>query len=156
MTLPRTNQLSPTQCNEVATCVKEEFELKDNDDAIIILSIFAQQGATSNNADGNMSINILGKQYKLARVRKAFKKAKCNKGFRKYARAKANEIANVCIKLKIEGNLVAKIKRMFPDLEISQEESYWLSDFQCYNPDVPERLRTLILKTFPKKRNPKR
>lgn len=73
-----------------------------------------------------MTVTLLNKQYKQIRVRRAFKQAKWNKGFRKDAPAKATEIANVYTELGIEGNLVAEIKRIQPDIKITKEESYCL------------------------------
>jgi hypothetical protein len=150
--LPRSNMLTKEQPSAVKAEVMKTFEFQTPDDASILLAMFAQQGATSHKADGNLALTYSGQSYKLAAVKRAFAQAKCKRGFRKYARKNATSIFQVCQFLEIEGNLVPKIKKLYPELELTSEETYWLSDFQAYNPECPDRVRKLLLSSFSKKK----
>ena len=54
MQLPRSNMLTEEQFSAVKAEVMRTFDFKSPDEAAIPLAMFAQQGATSHKADGNL------------------------------------------------------------------------------------------------------
>lgn len=148
--LPRSNVLSTSTSDAIIEHYKNVTKLKTTEDTFTVIAIFAQQGATARSCDGNMSIKIKEQTFKLSELRKTFSINKCKNGIRKFARTHATEIHFICSKLQIPGNLYNKLQKRQPNLNITAEESYWMSDFQAYNPDCPKDIRDKIIQSFPK------
>lgn len=148
--LPRSTQITPTQANTILEKFSEQQKLTINQ-AKVVISILLQSGGTAKGCDGNLTINIFGQAIKLAYLRKALAEVKCKGYERRLAKHVASEIAMVCTKLKLPGNLTNKIKRLNPDRQFTLEETVWLSDFQVDNPACPELLRRFIAESFDKK-----
>ena len=151
--LPISDRLNKEQCNCIITTLIKEFELQNELDALVVMTLICQSGATSPAFDGNRSIGFDGKEFQIAKIRKIFNQCKAKNGMRKFARNYANEMYNISKQLGIKGNLCKKIKNLKLNEELKWEidDDYWLSDFQAYNPNAPERIRKLIIESFPKK-----
>lgn len=144
----RTSKLQRGIAEKILEETKTQFELKSREEALVVIAILFQQGGTARSCDGNMSISIFDKEFKLADLRKILKKLSCNKGERKLARTLATEIFEVAKTLEIPGNLYQKIQKLDLKKTFSLTEKVWLSDFQSDNEDCPLELRELILNSF--------
>lgn len=148
--LPRSNVLSPNTSQAIIKHYKTVTESDTDEDAFTVIAVFAQQGATARSCDGNMTIKLLGKTFKLSTLRKIFSENKCKNGIRKFARTHADQIHFVCKELGIPGNLYNKLQKKQPSQNITTEDSIWMSDFQAYNPNCPKEIRDKIIQSFPK------
>ena len=145
--LPRSSNLSNAQVNHIIGRLNDKWEIC-TEDTCTVLAILFQQGATAKSCDGNLTIKYRNKEYKLAHLRAVLKQESLSRNERKLARSLATTIQKISTKLQIPGNLTKKIKQNFPQERISEEEIYWLSDFQTDNKDCPEHLRNLLTKNF--------
>ena len=126
----------------------EENQIRSNFQAIAILAYLFQSGGTTNSCNGQLKAEMFDRTIELQRIRKILKNLGLNKSMRKLARTLQNDIHAISTRLELPGNLFRKIKRMNPNLTISKEESYWLSDFQANNSLCPINLRNLINESF--------
>jgi hypothetical protein len=147
----RTSKLQKGTAEKILKRIQEQFELNGSDESLTIIAILFQQGGTARSCDGNMSITVFDKEFKLADIRKILKQMSCNKAERKLARTLASEIREIALILEIPGNLYSKIQKNDLTKTFTIEEKTWLSDFQSDNEDCPVELRSLIIETF--KRN---
>ena len=144
----RTSKLQRGTAEKILEEIKNQFELNNREEALVVIAILFQQGGTARSCDGNMSISIFDKEFKLADIRKILKQTSCNKGERKLARTLATEIFQVAETIEIPGNLYQKIQKQDLKQTFSLTEKVWLSDFQSDNEDCPLELRELILSSF--------
>lgn len=84
--LPRNNMISKAKEEQIMDFIMKKYELKNHDEALTIIAIFAQQGASSPSCDGNLSFTFKSKEYKLADIRKCFAENGAKQGVRKFAR----------------------------------------------------------------------
>ena len=156
ISLPKENKLSKTQTENIINAIQNKYNLLNKNDALCMLAMVCQKGATSPSYDGKavfMLKTSVGEiiEFKISEIRQIFIEEKCKGGLRKFARTYATEFFKISKSLNIEGNLNKKIKRLNPNLELEDDAAYWLSDFQAYNEDAPKKLRNLIIKSFPKR-----
>lgn len=147
----RTSKLQKRTADKIIKRIQKQFKLNNTDEALTVVAILFQQGGTARSCDGNMSITVFNKEFKLADVRKVLKQMSCNKAERKLARTLASEIREIALVLEIPGNLYSKIQKKDLSKTFTIEEKTWLSDFQSDNENCPAELRNLILETFKKK-----
>lgn len=147
--VPRSNQLSKPTCDLILKDTKEKYGLEDTNEALAIISVFAQHGGTASSCDGNMKITFLGKDYLLAGIRQIFTQNKAKNGLRKFCRTYGNKIYAICKELDIPGNMYKKILHLNPAEREVEQLKHWLSDFQAFNPDAPAQARSYIIKAFP-------
>merc|ERR1712032_279608 len=142
--VPSRSYILPTgKVDEILKTIKEQYEVT-REEAVAILTVLFQQGATARGCDGNMTTNLFNKDIKLAEIRKILKQHSCNKSERKLARALANEIFEIALIMELEGNLYSKVQKQNLEAIYQLDEKVWMSDFQSENPNCPVRIRTLI------------
>ena len=147
----RSFKLQSGVVTEIKKKIVDQYKLHSPEEATVVLALFFQQGGSARSCDGNMSVKIFDKEFKLANIRKTLKNCSCNKGERKLARSLANEIREIALIMELPGNLYNKIQKKNLSKNFTIEEKVWLSDFQSDNESCPVELRTLILETFKKK-----
>jgi len=154
----RSSKLSASAVNTILESIKKKYLLNDAGDAIPVLAMLFQGGATARGCDGNMVISIYDKEFKLADIRKILKEASCNRAERKLARSLADQLHEVSVLMELDGNLYKKIQRTHLDKKFDQSEKSWMSDYQADNPNCPLQIRNLIVETFQsrKKNTPKK
>lgn len=145
--IPRGGQMTKESGTEVLKNFAEKVGISYNQ-AIIAMSILFQTGGTNRSCDGNLQTEFAGKTIKLATLRSSLRECKQKGGERKLARLYGSEIFQVSQKLNIPGNLYKKCTRLNPGKNISEIESYWLSDFQIDNVDCPVGTMSLIQQVF--------
>lgn len=118
------------------------------DQGLAAFAIMAQQGATARGCDGNLSATIFGNDFKLAQLRKILRSKGLGKSERKLARALAQELFQISLCLDIPGNLSGKISQKDPSVKFTRDELIWMSDYQAYNQNCPDKIRTLLLDSF--------
>lgn len=146
----RTSKLPAGSVEKIITEIGKHYKLESRDEVIAVLAILFQQGGTARGCDGNLSITLFGKEFKLADIRKILKQCSCSKAERKLARSLANEIYQISLIMETPGNLYSKIQKKDLNKLFTMEQKVWLSDFQSENEKCPTELRTLILDTFKK------
>lgn len=155
--LTRSTVLTKKQCDSVIEEIKNAFSLKNiqiNEfEAFTILAITAQQGGTARGCSGNYNFGYKGINIKLSIIRNCFKNSINDRyGLRKFARTHASYFHEICYNCgKLQGNLSNKIKNI-TEIEISEGEAVWLSDYQADNEACPEKLRKLIKLAFKTKK----
>lgn len=154
--VPRSSEVSQASIDSLLDQMVSDTDIPvtTKEQASAVLAVLFQQGGTARSCDGNMTIRIFNKDFKLSRIRKCLKDVRLNKNERKVARSMATDIQKICLAFELPGNLHQKIKRQNSERTFTLEESVWLSDFQAYNDDAPSELRTLILQSFKKPLNP--
>jgi hypothetical protein len=150
-TSPFPERLNETQTESILFNVRKILDFDSTPKAFVIIVIAVQQGGSAASCNGNMEIIYKDQAIKLSKIREGFKAAGQRRSVRKFARTHATKIALTCAELGIPGNLVMRVKREQPDANIEEKYLCWLSDFQAYNEEAPERVRTAILATFTKK-----
>lgn len=155
--LPPSEKLTDVETIKILEAITEEFNFpKPSDEnkhrlnfqAIAILAYLFQIGGTASSCNGQLKVEMFDRTIELHKIRKILKNLGLNKSIRKLARTLQNDIFTISKNLGIPGNLYGKIKRMNPNITISKDESYWLSDFQANNPSCPPNLRNLINESF--------
>jgi hypothetical protein len=114
--------------------------------AFIAICIICQKGGTAKRALGDIYAIIDGKKVTLALIKEVIEKNKWKFTLRQFARSNATFIYKISMKYSIAGDLYKKISRKHQN--ISQDESYWLSNFQMDNLECPENLRSYIIEHF--------
>lgn len=156
MSVSRSSTYTQEKSMEVLDKIQVDLKVSDRLEALAIIGALFHLGGTARKCDGNLSVDLFGRNTKLAEIRRTLRECGVAKSERKLARSFATEIRNICLELKIPGNLCSKIQKTYPELEIfSIEEATWLSDFQLENPDCPAELRKLIGNLFTTERNSK-
>jgi hypothetical protein len=116
------------------------------DQATVAIAIICQKGGTSKKAQGTIYANVDGHKVDLNLVRRIMRENGLNYTLRQWARTHASEIFELASNFGIEGDLSKKIARNRP--EITQEEKYWLSNFQMDNPNCPQNVRDLLMEHY--------
>jgi hypothetical protein len=150
LTLANSNTISRSITEKILLDIQQKYNLENVEDALVIIAIFAQKGATSSKCSGNMTYTYDAIEYKLADIRKIFAKNNSKNGIRKFARTYGEKFYDICKILDIPGNMYQKVRRLHPNSNISEQDKYWVSDFQAYNDNAPMEIRNLIIKSFPK------
>ena len=107
----RSSKLQPGVVTEIKKKIVDQYKLHSPEEATAVLALFFQQGGTARSCDGNMSVKIFDKEFKLANIRKILKNCSCNKGECKLARSLANEIREIALIMELPGNLYNKIQK---------------------------------------------
>lgn len=144
----RTSKLPEGVVNDLLKAIVEHYELESTEQAICVLALLFQQGGTARGCDGNMSIVMFKKSFKLAEIRKILKQNSCNRSERKLARTLADSIHEIATAMEVPGNLYSKIQKNHLEKKFDTSEKAWLSDFQSDNENCPTELKTYILETF--------
>lgn len=152
LTLSNSSLMSKPTITAILNDICFNYKLEDEEDAMTILAVFCQQGATSSKCSGNMTYTFDNVIYKLSDIRKIFQKHNAKNGIRKFARTYATTFYEICELLQIPGNMYQKVKRLHPSFNFKEKDKYWVSDFQAYNENAPSEIRELIIKSFPKNR----
>lgn len=152
----RTNKITTTTREKITEEIMAAYPGTTREQIETAIALLCQMGGTARACDGNLSVTTGDVTFKLSEIRKAFQKAGCKHGLRKYARTHATEIFHICNELRklgstYHGNMYFKIKKL-QDAPISEEESIWCSDFQAFNEDAPEKLKNYVISSFPKKK----
>lgn len=140
-----TKVLSESTCNEILDMLKKKYEF-DDAEVYVAVTVILQRGGTNKGAGSTAKFTLRDKSLTaqdLQKIINIFKKKATN---RQFARAIANEIAQVAIQLNIEGDLANQMKFEFPDL--TQKEAAWCSNFQTTNPQCPERVRNWLVQNY--------
>lgn len=145
--LPRMSKISKKEGEEILDEIVFKYSLGSRKEALAALCLLAQQGGTSKGCDGNLTISIFSKEFKLSDIRKIFQTSS-KQTLRKFARTFANEAHAICLVFDVPGNLHKKIIRMHPDRDFSTSELVWLSDFQSENQNCPTEFRQFIIEAF--------
>lgn len=149
----RTSKLPEGIVSDLLEAIVKHYELESTDQAICVLAILFQQGGTARGCDGNMSIVMFQKSFKLADIRKILKQNSCNRSERKLARTLADSIYQVATVMEVPGNLYLKIQKNRIEKKFTIAEKAWLSDFQSDNENCPAELKTYIVETFKNRNN---
>lgn len=148
VSVPRSSTLAVTTSEKILSTIKTKYGYESDEEALAVVAIFAQQGATAKNCDGNMTIQFLGKTIKLAEIRKIFNTNGAKSGMRKFCRSFDESIYNIALILNLPGNLYLKISKMNPDRKFTDKEKVALSDFQSNNEEISQDFRKLIMESF--------
>jgi hypothetical protein len=146
--LPQESNLTREQCKKIIALAASQLGVSE-DEALTIIGIFLQKGATSKGYNGNATLSIFGKELKLSKVRKVFAECNCKNGLRKFARTYATEIYEIAKAVGVPGNLYKRLGSLIE--EETEEDQYWLSDFQSDNDEAPRIVRDLIKSHFRKR-----
>ncbi len=121
----------------------------DPSDLVIAVCMLLQKGGTSRQMNANSYYKYATAQvyrHDLSTVLGGkFKKVTA----RQFARAMAQKIAETALELNIPGNQSKNYQLDFPDA--TDEDLCWASDFQTFNPNCPEHVRSWLLKNFQKR-----
>jgi replicative DNA helicase len=140
-----TNVLSENICDEILEKLKEKYGFEDAE-VFVVITVILQRGGTNKSATNNAKITLNGKSLTAQDLQNTIKIVKKNATNRQFARALANKIAQVALKLNIEGDLANQMRFEFPDL--TQEEAVWCSSFQTTNSQCPEKVRDWLVKNY--------
>jgi len=146
--VPRSSTLAISTSQKILQEIKNKYKLESDEEGLVVVTIFAQQGATAKNCDGNMTIQFLGNNIKLAEIRKIFNSNGAKSGMRKFCRSFDQDIFNIAILLDLPGNLYQKISKMNPNRNFTDKDKAALSDFQSNNEEISQDLRQLIQESF--------
>lgn len=115
--VPRSAVMSPAQAENLieAFMKAQDICLPDKITATIVICILLQTGGTTRGCDGNLSVTVNNKAFKLAQLRKVLNENKFKGGERKLARTLAPIIARICLKEDIQGNLAKQVTRAHPE-----------------------------------------
>lgn len=114
--------------------------------ALAAVCIICQKGGTSRRAQGNIYAVVNGRRLDLKKIRDTIERARIKFTLRQWARTNASAIHRVASLFNVPGDLYKKILRKYP--EISNEDSFWLSNFQMDNEECPINLRRYIMEHF--------
>lgn len=132
--------------NKELNHILEEIALDrktNKEEAFAALGLLAQMGATSSRTQGRVQVTINNTPYYVELIKKIIKKV-TGKSFRRIAKTFATEFKNIAENNGYKGNLYHKIRLHYPDFEISEQDKYWISDFQSENENCPFRIREIL------------
>lgn len=115
-------------------------------EALASIAIICQKGGTSKKAQGTVYSVVNGKRLDLNMIRNIMRETGCTFTLRQWARTNATNIYEVAKIFDIEGDLAKKIARNSP--EVTQDEKYWISNFQMDNTDCPQNIREMLLNHY--------
>lgn len=151
--LPQEAKLTEERCKKIIALAAEQLGITE-DEALTIIALFLQKGATSKGYNGNATLAIFNQEFKLSTIRKFFAECQCKNGLRKFARTYATEIFEISKAAGVPGNLYKKLGHSMENEE--ENDQYWLSDFQSENGDAPQKVRNLIREHFRSRERKKR
>jgi len=140
-----TNVLSESICDEILEKLKEKYGFEDAE-VFVAITVVLQQGGTNKAARNNIKFTLNNKSLTAQDLQNTINVVKKNATNRQFARALANEIAQVALQLNIEGDLANQMRFEFPDL--TQEEAVWCSNFQTTNSQCPKRVRDWLVNNY--------
>jgi hypothetical protein len=119
--------------------------------AVCLIAGLAQKGGTNKSATNSatFSLNVGDKQpvsltaQELINIIKSHEKSGT---IRQLARSLADEIYEVAIALRIEGDLASQMKYDHPELPF--EDAAWCSNFQTTNPNCPTNVRNWLVNNY--------
>jgi hypothetical protein len=114
--------------------------------SMIAISIICQKGGTSKFAQGDIYASVNGYKLTLKDLRDVIKEKGFKFTLRQFARTYATPIHKVSSRYGIIGDLAKILSRK--DKSLSQDDLYWLSNFQMDNENCPTNLRELIMDHF--------
>jgi hypothetical protein len=113
---------------------------------LIAVSIICQKGGTSKNAQADIYANVDGHKVTLRDIRDVIRDKNFRFTLRQWARTYATQIHKIASRYSIIGDLAKIISRKHKT--ISQDDLYWLSNFQMDNDNCPIYLREYIIEHF--------
>jgi len=140
-----TNVLSESICDEILEKLKKNYGF-DDAEVFVAITIVLQRGGTNKTAGHTAKFTLNNKSLTAQDLQKTIKIVKKNATNRQFARALANEIAQVALQFDIEGDLANQMRFEFPDL--TQEEAVWCSNFQTTNSQCPKRVRDWLVNNY--------
>lgn len=118
---------------------------------VALIAGLAQNGGTNKGA-GNSAKFTFGENTLTAQeLTNHIKKVQENGTVRQLARAMADDIQEVAMTLKVEGDLANQMRYDYPDL--TEEEATWCSNFQTTNINCPDRVRNWLVDNYRKRFN---
>lgn len=114
--------------------------------AITLITGLVQNGGTNKGAGNSAKYTIDDQTLSAQELSNYIKKEQANGTIRQFARAIADEIAEVSLTLDIEGDLANQMRYDHPD--ITPEEAAWCSNFQTTNTNCPTRVREWLVKNY--------
>ena len=140
-----TNVLSESICDEILDKLKKKYQF-DDAEVYVAITVILQRSGTNKGAGNTAKVTLRDKNLTAQDLQNTINVIKKNATNRQFARALANEIAQVALQLNIEGDLANQMRFEFPDL--TQEEAVWCSNFQTTNPQCPERVRNWLVQNY--------
>lgn len=137
--------ISTVQSNNLITALSR-FKGKSFEQAFIATAIICQKGGTAKKASGDIYAIVAGVKYTLTEIRTVIKDNHWNFTLRQFARANANQIHATCSRYSVPGDLAKKITRTHENL--TQDDTYWLANYQMDNPCCPYELRQLLIQHY--------
>ena len=118
---------------------------------VALIAGLTQNGGTNKGAGSSAKFTFEDKTLTAQELTHYIKKVQENGTIRQLARAMADDIAAVAIKLGIEGDLANQMRYDYPDL--THEEAVWCSNFQTTNINCPDRVRNWLVDNYRKRFN---
>jgi len=140
-----TQNLSESICDEILDKLKEKYQF-DDAEVYVAITVLLQRGGTNKGAGSTIKFTLRDKSLTAQDLQNTVNAVKKNATNRQFARALANEIAQVAVQLNIEGDLANQMRFEFPDL--TQEEAAWCSNFQTTNSQCPEKVRNWLVQNY--------
>jgi hypothetical protein len=140
-----TGYMSQKQVDKVYDNLQtKQFPGKDPDDIKVATFIACQLGVTNKNAASRVTGTYNNVTVSGMALGTACREA--GGTIRQFARAEANKIAAVCLKLELEGDLHRQMQRQIPDATL--EELVYCANFQTFNPNTPSRTAEWLKENF--------
>jgi len=130
--------LSEQFIKDVATSFKVSYE-----QASVGVAIICQKGGTAKKAQGTIYAIVDGVRMELSSVLNIMRSKNYKFTLRQWARTNAEFIYKVGSAFGIHGDLAKKLGRM--DQSLSEDDLYWLSNFQMDNGSCPDKVRNILL-----------
>lgn len=143
--LKMTNILSEETCDDILVKIQEKYGFDDRE-IFVAITVILQRGGTNKSAANEARYVANERNFTAQDLQKIISIVKKNATNRQFARAMANEIAQVAIQLNIEGDLANQMRFEYPDLDSA--EAAWCSNFQTTNPKCPEKIRNWLVKNY--------
>lgn len=139
-------EASEETCDLIIKGIAKESKMTEAN-ALIACACILQKGGTARNAPGTLRMTIDQNTVSLDSIRRHCRATKDTK-VRQFARGIKDEIIDIMQYLgdkAPEGNL-AKTMRL--DRYVEKSEAVWCSDFQTYNENCPESVRTWLVRNY--------
>jgi hypothetical protein len=140
-----TNSLTDDICNQIIDKIKEKYSFTIEQTFVVIAGVL-QRGGTNKSARSNTKFIMNGISFSAQDLQNIINTISKNSTNRQFARAMANEIAEIALTLSIEGDLANQMRFEYPDL--SSTEAVWCSNFQTTNPNCPDRVRKWLVNNY--------
>lgn len=146
------SQLSKEESITILNNLKEEKKLPSIENALVLVTGLAQVGGSNSNANVNAKFTHNGVTITAMELKNSIKKITKNGTIRQLCRALADEIAEIAMAMKLEGDLARTMRQEHS--EITPEEAIWCSNFQTNNPNCPDKVKEFLKDNY-RKRFPK-